>query len=368
MRIVFSNFDDLKNPYYGGGGALAIHNVAKRLALKHQVTVLTGKYPKCENEIVDNVFYQRIGFSLFSPQISQLIFQFCLPYYVLVTKFDVWLESFTPPFSTAFLPLFTKKPVIGLTHLLSGELMWKKYKIPFYLIENLGLKFYKQIIVLNDYLKFKVSSVNRNIIASVIPNGIESSLISNIFTKDGKFILFLGRIDYTQKGLDLLLESYKKIVDKTLLDLVIAGSGSIRDENKLNEHIEKLGLSKRVHLKGRVHGGVKDDLYKEAKIFVMSSRDEAMPLTLLECFSYKCALVYFRINVLTWIPLDIAIGVTPYDTDAFADAIMQLSNNDQRCTQLGNNAKVFVKQFDWDAITLKYENFITETVNKSISN
>ncbi|MBX7180163.1 MAG: glycosyltransferase, partial [Saprospiraceae bacterium] len=122
------NYDDIKNPYYGGGGALAVHEVAKRLAARqHEVLVLTGKYPGCKDEIIDGVQYKRIGFHLLDARVGQLAFHFSLPWYAARLQYDIWVESFTPPFSTALLPLFTNKPVVGLTHLLGGKAMKLKY-------------------------------------------------------------------------------------------------------------------------------------------------------------------------------------------------------------------------------------------------
>jgi len=121
MKIVFSNYDDVNNPYYGGGGAYAIHEVAKRLAKRHKVTVVTGNYPNAKTQFIDSVEYRRIGLSFLEPKLSQLIFHLLLPYYFRKSSFDVWIESFTPPFSTSFLPFFGRGRVIGLAHMLAGE-------------------------------------------------------------------------------------------------------------------------------------------------------------------------------------------------------------------------------------------------------
>src|SRR5438046_2109760 len=102
-RIIFSNYDDLKNPYYGGGGAFAIHEIAKRLTTDYHIKVLTGKYPGSEDEIKDGVFYQHIGLSLKNPQVDQLLFQLCLPIFIMRERYNLWLESYTPPFSTSLL-------------------------------------------------------------------------------------------------------------------------------------------------------------------------------------------------------------------------------------------------------------------------
>lgn len=178
MRIVFSNYDDIRNPYYGGGGAIAVHEVAKRLAATHTVTVLTGKYPGSTDEIVDGVVYKRVGAHVLDPRIGQLLFHFSLPWFALTMKFDVWVESFTPPFSTALLPLCTRKPVVGLTHLLGGKAMKLKYGLPFDIPERMGLKVYKHVIVLQDALKLELAQMAPHIQTYVIPNGVDAEMLA----------------------------------------------------------------------------------------------------------------------------------------------------------------------------------------------
>src|SRR4030066_1313315 len=160
MRIIFSNYDDIKNPHYGGGGARSIHEIAKRFAKEFAVRVYTGKYPGCKDEFIDNVYYKRIGTNFSEPRINQLIFTFALWFNVVRNDYDVWFESFTPPFSVSFLQLFTKKPVIGLVHMLSGKDMKRKYKLPFDLIENIGLRVYKRIVVVNQSFKYVIKNIN----------------------------------------------------------------------------------------------------------------------------------------------------------------------------------------------------------------
>jgi hypothetical protein len=61
--------------------------------------------------MIDGVEYRKVGFYFLGPRITQLIYQLILPFKAFI-KHDIWVESFTPPFSTAFLPIFTRKPVI----------------------------------------------------------------------------------------------------------------------------------------------------------------------------------------------------------------------------------------------------------------
>src|SRR5215813_13412307 len=98
-RIIFSNYDDLLNPFYGGGGAAAIHEIGKRLSPKDEVTILTGKFPGCRTESVDGVQYERLGFTAAGPKLGQVFFHFALPFHAKRRRFDFWVESLTPPFS-----------------------------------------------------------------------------------------------------------------------------------------------------------------------------------------------------------------------------------------------------------------------------
>src|SRR5690606_11347944 len=60
-KIVISTYDSIDNPFYNGGGAFAIHEVAKRLSKKYELIVLTGNYPGSINKVKDGVSYKRIG-------------------------------------------------------------------------------------------------------------------------------------------------------------------------------------------------------------------------------------------------------------------------------------------------------------------
>ena len=45
MNILHTLYDDIDNPWCGGGGALRTWEIARRLSHKHQITILSGAYP-----------------------------------------------------------------------------------------------------------------------------------------------------------------------------------------------------------------------------------------------------------------------------------------------------------------------------------
>lgn len=364
MKIIISNYDDLYNPYYGGGGAVAIHEVSKRLASKMHVTVITGKYPNYKDRKIDNVYYKHIGLSFAGPKIGQIIYQLLLPYYVRTSRFDVWIESFTPPFSTAFLPIFTEKPVVGLVHLLAGRDKSRQYKLPFYLVEDKGLNVYKYFIALTESILKKIKRKNSSALVKVIPNGTSNLLLNKKINKKNSYILYIGRIEVDQKGIDLLLDAYKLISDKINKELVIAGSGIKGEEDYLRGKIKKLQLQDKVKFIGRVEGRKKEELFKNSLFLVMPSRYETFPLVVLEAFAYGLPLLSFNIEGFQWVPKSCSVKVKPFDARKLADAMVRLSVDISLNESMGKASREFVKRYSWDTISLQYEDFINSVVSR----
>jgi phosphatidylinositol alpha-mannosyltransferase len=363
MKIVFSNYDDLKNPYYAGGGARAVHEVAKRLAKDNEVTVFTGKYPGARDETIDGVVYVRTGTVLDGPKVGQLAYQLCLIPMVLRGGFDVWVESFTPPFSTSLLPLLTKKPVIGLVHMLAAQDMTRKYRLPiFNMLEKRGLKFYRYLITPSNWIREKISSVNPEAKVRVIPNGVD--IVEKSQTKaPKKHILFLGRIEIDQKGLDLLLTAYSKVSSRIKYPLVIAGSGEKSELDKLNLLIKKLGIKDLVKLAGRVKGEKKERLFEAALFVVIPSRYETFSITALEAMARGVSLVVFDIEGFGWIPGATAVKVPGFDVSKLSQKMLELSKNRQRLSEMGKSGKKYAKRFGWEKISDQYAQFLSESVN-----
>lgn len=355
--IIFSNYDDLKNPWYAGGGALAIHEVAKRMSSYFEVRVITGKYPSCKNEVIDGIYYKRIGISFCGPKIGQLIYSFLLLFYLRKEKFDVWFESFTPPFTVGLLPIFTKKPVVGLTHMLSGEDMFRKYKIPFHYFERWGFRFYDKFVVLSEELKKQIGKYNKKAYIEVIPNGVDLQIKKNDFSIRNN-IIFLGRIEIDQKGLDLLLDACYRINASLNYQLYIAGSGNKNEEDKLIRMIEKMNLSNNIRFIGRIDGAEKQDFFRKANFLVMPSRFDTFSIVVLEAFSYGLPVVTFNLENLKWIPESCAIKVDPFNQKAFTLAIEKMIVDQVLRKEMGERAFKLSKDFSWDNIGKKYLNFV----------
>lgn len=357
MRLVFSSYDSPANPYYGGGGAGAIHEVARRLAASHQVTVLTAACPNPLPASSEGVHYEPVGPRSAGPKLGQLLFHFSLPFRLRRRAFDVWCESLTPPFSTAFLQSCTHRPVVALTQILSGEAMRRKYRLPFERVEQLGLRTYRHAIATSEHLRGRLLAINPHLQVEVIPNGVNGEWVRMEPRRAERHVLFLGRLDIEQKGLDLLLEALAGLDAPLPWPVVVAGSGTPDQEALLQRRIHELGLAASVRAVGRVAGAARQALFEDAALLVLPSRFEASPLVMFESFCYRLPVVRFAIPELEDIPDTVAVAVPPFDVRAFGRALRSLADDPGRREALGRAAKAYVRDFDWDDLATRYARF-----------
>ncbi len=358
-RIVISNYDDIHNPYYAGGGARILQRVANYLSTTYSVTVLTGNYPGAVSGEIDGVRYIRLGSSRWGPYLGQLLFPTLIVWYALRNTADLWLENLTPPFSTSFLPLISKKPVIGMVHMLPGKDMYRKYKVPMHLWERWGLLHYRYFIVVNQQHMKQIKTVNPQADITYIPNGIDLNQYAQKLRK--KHLLFLGRIEVDQKGLDLLISAYAK--SNSSLPLVIAGTGDSSNLHKLSELIRHHHLTSRVRLVGRVEGAAKQRLIADSAAMIVSSRFETFPLTVLEALANKKLLLGFDIAGLQWVPQEVMVKTPPFNTDEFARNIAAVSEHASKTKTIVDRGFRFVQSYSMDACLSAYRKKIETLIS-----
>jgi glycosyltransferase involved in cell wall biosynthesis len=101
------------------------------------------------------------------------------------------------------------------------------------------------------------------------------------------YVLFVGRL-VPEKAPDLLLRSFRDVA--TDARLVIAGASSFTDEY-VGMLEAAAAADPRVVLAGSVYGEALQELYGNAAAFVLPSKLEGLPLTLLEAASYRVPLI-----------------------------------------------------------------------------
>jgi glycosyltransferase involved in cell wall biosynthesis/thymidylate kinase len=361
-RVVISIFDDLTNPHYHGGGAIVIEKLARCLAEDYETTVVTASR-RGGTRKRDGVCYRYLPVGWAGPRAGQLLFHALLPLVARRLPHDLWVESFTPPFSTSFVPLFSRGRVLGMGQQLSGEAMWHRYHLPFWIVERLGLRFYRDIVALNIADGETIRRHNPAASVHVIPNGVDRRPIDDSQLGRGEHILFLGRIDVHVKGLDLLLAAYTKA--KPPLPLFLAGAGTPAEERSLAAMLGTNGHG--VHWLGHVEGARKEELLERSAFLVMPSRSESFGVTALEGMAHGKPILHFDVPGLAWMHGGGDVCVPRFDVDEFASKMRALANNGQLRRSLGRKAYMASQRYTWEETTARYLSLVRQLLDQPTS-
>jgi glycogen(starch) synthase len=357
--IIFLDLDDIKNPLLGAGQSVVTMELGRRLAnLNYSVIVISSKYPGYRNRFENGIEYRHIGINTGNIHINNALYILTVPFYVRRLHADVIIECFTAPISTLFTPLWTKIPVVAIPTSFEAKRFSDKYHLPLYLIERFGVKFYKYFLAFSDYANKKMKKLNPEVISEIIPPGVDNSYFT-IRRRTPKHILFLGRFDIGQKGIDLLLKAYLLISKKTKYPLVLAGFGP--DENTVKNMIGKLGLTGRVILSGPTYGNNKTKLMSQAVCAVVPSRDETFSCFALEALAGGIPLITFDIPGLRWITSGSTLKASAFSPQSLAENILKAtepSNN----TIMSKLAREYAASFTWDNTARRYDHFIRRVV------
>jgi glycosyltransferase involved in cell wall biosynthesis len=140
----------------------------------------------------------------------------------------------------------------------------------------------------------------------------------------GRYLLFLARL-VPEKGCDVLIQALRK--SETGYQLAIAGGASYSDGHAA--YLRRVaGDDSRIRFLGFQSGAALDELRTNAGAYVMPSRQEGLPLSLLEMVWYGMPVIASDIpavhEVAGAVPEDRLTLVPPGDVAALRDAIDQL--------------------------------------------
>jgi glycosyltransferase involved in cell wall biosynthesis len=175
-------------------------------------------------------------------------------------------------------------------------------------------------------------------------------------------VLAVGRLVH-KKGFEFLVDAVPKVLSSFPgLNLVIAGQGDLK--SVLDERARRLGVADRVRMVGNVPRDELPAFYAMATVVsVPSVRDDAgnvdgLPNVLLEGMASGSALVA---SAVAGIPHAVRDGkeallVTERDSEALANAIIELLKSEERRASLGAAARARAREhFDWSRVGERFE-------------
>jgi glycosyltransferase involved in cell wall biosynthesis len=215
------------------------------------------------------------------------------------------------------------------------------------------------ILALTEAMRMKMwESTSRTV--EVIPNGIEITMADNhapdhVRNEAGYNIIFIGRL-IPVKGIPFLLEAMTKVLKRIPeAGLTIVGDGEERD--RLKQLTLSLGIEKSVRFIGTVPHEKIQACLQRAEVFVLPSISEGFPNVIAEAMSAGLPVVASRAGGIPDIIVNNENGylVETGDTDALADRIILLLQDESLRKTIAENNRLRVKEFTWGRVIDKLE-------------
>lgn len=235
------------------------------------------------------------------------------------------------------------------------------------LIANRLISHAKAVIYLNQkeaddcaYKKIRKQSL-------IIPNGTVPYPLKLARTNQYPVrFIFLARIDVDQKALDLLFPAIKRFNssgDKEKAEFHFYGKARMPEYvTAFNQYIQQ--ADDNVFYHGPVFGKDKLKAYHSSDVFILTSRFEGMPMSVLEALSCGLPCLLTPQTNMTDVIEQYRCGwVTSLSVEAIAESIQQIIEEyPTKAEELSENARKAVADYSWSHIAQKsiscYERFI----------
>lgn len=361
MRICHLIYDDLANPWLGGGGALRAREIYRRLADRHEITVVSGRFPGArQEETVDGMRVLRVG-SERGYALSRLGYMARAVGVLERESWDVWVNEFS-----AFAPLrvpraLRRQGVLYFYHFVGGHAL-RKHPVAggvAWAAERLALRGYPRIVTISPSVAEEVGRrlSGRDVAIDCVYTGVEVGYF-DLEPAEESYILYFGRTDVHTKGMDLLIEAFARVADgHPNLQLRIAGRGAPRERRILQDLVSRSGVSERIEVIGDVDEETKGGLLRHCQFLCMPSRYEGWGIAAVEAQAAGRPVLGTRIPGLTDAVQDGETGllVEPGDAETLRSGMEQMLADPGRRQEMGRAGRAWARRFDWDQIARDQE-------------
>jgi glycosyltransferase involved in cell wall biosynthesis len=361
VKILHLDPDDLGNPL-AGGGPLRTYEICRRLARRHEITVLTPTFPGSTPTLErDGIRYERLGRKLGDHGSSHhLTFLAGLPRAVRRHDYDLLIEDLMPPCAATLTPLFVRRgrPLIASVQWFFAREYTRRLHLPFHWGEEYGVRLYRNFIVLTDSMKRRIELRHARADCRLVPNGVADELFQ-LVPAAGDFFLYVGRLEINAKGLDLLLQALARVPETVRLPLVVAGSG--HETAQWERLLDESGMRPWVRCVGHVDAPERNRLLAACRCLVMPSRIETFGMTIAEANAAATPVIVWDHAPMNEIAAPASMRVPPFDVAAFAAAMVSVAcESGAEIVNRGLQSRQWARRFDWNVAAAAQESFYLE--------
>lgn len=207
-----------------------------------------------------------------------------------------------------------------------------------------------------DIMQKMVGTSNTDKITAILnPLTFSSPIVE--FEKKKNEIIYVGRLEYTQKRVDRILKTWN-IISKKNPDwhLTILGDGN--DRERLENICQKLHLQ-RIRFAGKV---TPQSFYERAKILLLTSNHEGTPMVIQEAMSYGVVpIVMNSFSAASDMITTGFNGITtkPFNIRLLSNATAEVMANCEYCKWLSSNAQKTMMNYNNNEIYKKWNTLLS---------
>ncbi|HFQ6674671.1 TPA: glycosyltransferase [Campylobacter jejuni] len=335
-----------------GGVSYVIYQLVKEWNKNHELSLLFfEKTPLAYDDICSNAYVEFINTKALTPirflnkLINKIKYKSEIKKKIKQYKPDIMISFKTKP--NLFTLLANKN--IGIKHIICehGFHLGEKSKKTNRLRRKLyPLATYLSVLTRED---FKYYSFVKNKIIMPNPLGVKKQIHTN---DKENIILYAGRLE-EEKAVDVFIKALS-CIQKDVLNkwkIIIAGEGSLKKNlmelaKNLNLHIDFVGYIEDLSF-----------YYEKAKILCLCSKQEGLPIVLIEAAFYECARIssdYMGVNEL----IDDKNNGLLFKMDDFKDMALKISllmQDENLRQEIVKNAKEKVESYKVESVMKKWD-------------
>jgi glycosyltransferase involved in cell wall biosynthesis len=209
---------------------------------------------------------------------------------------------------------------------------------------------------------------NQRVDPAVIPLGVDSALFADSRRTAGPPFRLLHVASLNPvKDQATLIRAVHHLVTHLGVDATLDIVGEDTLGGAIQALVHRLGLQPRVSFRGFVPTGALASMYRDADLFVLSSRHEAAGVVLLEAAASGVAVVGSAVGYLAdWAP-DRATAVATGQPVLLAEAIATLLRDDRRRANQAHSAAAWARAHDADWTASAFEELYADLTRRPSS-
>lgn len=368
MKICHLMYDDIDNPWLGGGGAVRAMELYRRLASRHEITIVSGLFPGAELETERHgLRLLRVG-SARSYALSRVGYCRAAVAQLQRLEWDLWINEFSA-FAPLRVPAVLRRQGLLLFYHFMGLHALAKHPLVggvAWLCERRALRAYGRILTIAPSVQARVLRRARDAEVDLVYSGVDRRFFA-LVPEEAPYLLYFGRMDVHTKGIDLLVAAFAEIAaEYPEIRLKLAGRGTPKQLANVHSLARRAGLEGRVEIIGNVEEKRQGELLRRALMVCVPSRYEGWCMVAVEAAAAGKAVLGTDIDGLRDAVRHDETGVLvpPEDVGALAEGMRALIADEPRRRRLGAAGRVWAGRFGWDRLAEDLENVYLRTVEE----